>query len=324
MMEEIMRICCCTNKKVKDEGFMKLGQAKSSALHHPKGGESTKEEEERLVKRGGGERRTKDAGILDGDEKTISLQDKVDSDEVEEEKDIDNIEEAGILQIIKQSNIDALLSEVQTTLKSLEPIAPLQRITKPTDLLELYFAVLDSSDGKEKAHKFLSFYEVEYDPKYFVLRNSLLSADERLKSNPNLQSYTTIARRKIGNTYYMVNHAVFKKVMLMSQRESLMIKAFRFLDNGDCIEHNMSVEYPSIPEHKSVVRINTLSNPIYYQKTEKGLKAKSFNYVLPKTSIGFTILKPILGSSYTNTFTSILKIIKEEPIGTADDLARLF
>jgi hypothetical protein len=336
LYDMIAGFCCKKKHKIDIEADQGM-KAEGKSSRRMSGGHS---EEEMLVRdrssshaesinrrdrrSGSGEDLLKD-GETDGKMITKSVSQRVEIDPAEDEEQIEEIEDNILLKIIEESGIKFQLDKVKETLDGITPEAPLVKISKESDPLDLYFAIVDSEvTPKEKHHKFLSFYTIGYDPKFFVLRNCLLSAEERLASNPNLESYLTVARQKIGDTYYMVNHAVFKKVLMMSQRESLMIKAFKFLDNGDCIEHNMSVEYPSVPENPKIQRIYTLSNPIYYEKTETGLNAKSYNYVNPKMSMAFMILKPIMNLSYNSTFTKIKEIIENEPIGTAMDLDKIF
>ena len=231
-------------------------------------------------------------------------------DELEKGSEADRI----LKSLIEKSNIKKLLDEAEETVRNLKGEEPFVQISKDSDPLLLYFQVGDHPEYKEKFHKFLSSYSVEFDPKYFVLRNCVLSPEDRLKSNSNLQSYKTVHRKKVGDTYYLINHVVFKKIPLFNPKETVCIKGVRVLPNGNVIEQNVSVDHPHIPVDGAKERMTILSNPIFYEKTEKGLKAKSFNYVIPKSGMAFSILKSIMNSSYNNTFKGLYEAVKNSPM----------
>lgn len=227
-----------------------------------------------------------------------------------------------LLEAIARTQIDQRLEEAEQFVTKMVPDPPFAKISSAQDPLELYFQVGDHPEHKEKFHKFLSSYTASFDPKTFVLRQCLLSEEDRLKSNTALQSYKVLLRRRIGDTYYMVNHAVFKKVLMFAEKDSLCVKAVRFLANGDCVEQNISFDHERVPITRE--RIQVLSNPIFYLKTEKGLSAKSFNFVLPKTTIGFTILKTIMNKSYNDTFKALLERVAAAEPRPVEDLVAEF
>ena len=228
-----------------------------------------------------------------------------------------------LIDVISRSGIDKKLSEAKELVVSTIPDNLYIKISKEIDPLELYFQIGDDVDKKEKFHKFISSYTAPYEPKEYVLKNCMLTSEERLKTNSALEKYTTIVRKRIGDTYYMINHAVFKKVMMFNQKESLCIKAFKFIDNGDCIEQNISIIHDRIPI--SIDRITVVDNPIYYQKVENGkLIVKSYNHVIPKTNMGMMVLKPIMNSSYNTTFKMILKILEEKKSMSVIDMEKAF
>jgi hypothetical protein len=218
-------------------------------------------------------------------------------------------------QVIESTKIDEILMTVQETVINMKPDSKFELISnKASDPLELYFQIGDHETLKEKFHKFISSYEVNYDPKYFVLRNCLLTAEERTKSNTNIARYYTPIRAKLGDIYYMLNQVQFKKVLAMTPKESVCIKAVKFLPNGDCIEHNMSFSHDKFPnDPNQFERFEVLANPIYYMKTETGLRAKSFNYVIPKSKMLMMMLKAIMNKSYNGTFKAISEIIEAKP-----------
>ena len=219
-----------------------------------------------------------------------------------------------LLEVIKSSKIDEILDTVQETVTNMVADSKFTLISSSSDPLELYFQIGDHETLNDKFHKFISTYQTAYDPKYFVLRNCLLTQEERTKSNGNIARYYTPIRRKIGDTYYMLNQVQFKKVLSMTPKESVCIKAVRVLANGDCVEHNVSFSHERFPNDPSQYeRFEVLANPIYYKKTETGLQTKSFNYVIPKSKMPMMLLKGIMNKSYNDTFRAISEILKTKP-----------
>lgn len=218
--------------------------------------------------------------------------------------------------VIASSEIDALLAAVESTVANATPDSNFTLISDAkTDPLTLYFHIGDHPTLNEKYHKFISSYSAPYDPKYFVLRNCLLSASERQQSNPNIAEYVTPVRRycKEKKTYYMINVVRFKKVLTMTPKESVCIKAVKVLDNGDVVEHNVSIKHEKFPETPDKFeRFEVLANPIFYRKVKGGLQAKSFNYVVPKSKMPMMMLKGIMNKSYNGTFTAISEIISKK------------
>ena len=142
----------------------------------------------------------------------------------------------------------------------------------------------------------------------------MLTPEDRIKSNPSIEQYKTYVKRKIDGIYYLVNYALFKKVPLITAKDSLCIKAVKLLDNGDCLELNISADHPNCPVQPTIDRIVTIQNPIYYKKTAEGLSVQSFNYIIPRTNVGMIFLKPLLNNIYQGTLKRILEIIKTEPL----------
>lgn len=323
----ILGLCSCKKKKEKDEGetiqrrkFHPEGVTEKDSLIIPKEGpfgrdQSNPEEPRHRGRISEGETLTNASTV---EEKIPSSQKQTELTELETEQDRDL---KFLMEAIERSNINQLLNEALETVTGMAPDPPFAKISSPKDPLELYFQVGDHPNPKEKFHKFLSSYTANFEPKTFVLRQCMLCEEDRLKSNSALQSYKVLLRRRIGDTYYMINHAIFKKVLLFAEKDSLCIKAVRFLENGDCIEQNISFEHDQVP--KSRERIQVISNPIYYRKTETGLSTKSFNFVLPKTSIGFSILKPIMNKSYNDTFKALLERLNtSEPLSLEELIAQ--
>lgn len=320
--ELVQKVCCCKHKN-KHHDIKKVMELKE--LKEKKSGGS-----EKIGRQKATEEDTVDASWTEGDSANKGLKKGLlegEEEPVLEEKEFEHGKSADSIlnKIIKDTDIDRRLAEAEKIVREMEPVEPFKKIsTDGKDPLELYFQVGDDPVLKEKYHKFLSSYTVPYDPLWFVLRNCVLTPAERLQSNSNLSSYQTVHRKKIGDTYYLVNHVLFKKVMLMDQKESLCIKAVKALPNGDCIEQNISCEHPHIPPKDGVQRLTVLANPILYTKTPEGLKAKSFNHVIPRSSIGFTVLKPLMNSSYNNTFKGLIKVIEDTPKLSVQELEKEF
>lgn len=217
-------------------------------------------------------------------------------------------------EVIKSSKIDEILATVQETITTMSPDSNFTLISdSKSDPITLYFQIGDHEELKDKFHKFISSYKAPYDPKYFVLRNCLLSSEERTKSNSNIARYYTPIRRKIGDTYYMLNQVQFKKVLTMTPKESVCIKALKVLPSGDIIEHNVSFEHPRFPNDPALFeRFIVIANPIYYRKTESGLEAKSFNFVVPRSKMPMMMLKGVMNKSYNGTFLAISEILKSK------------
>lgn len=217
-------------------------------------------------------------------------------------------------EVIKSSKIDEILATVQETITAMSPDSNFTLISdSKSDPITLYFQIGDHEELKDKFHKFISSYKAPYDPKYFVLRNCLLSSEERTKSNSNIARYYTPIRRKIGDTYYMLNQVQFKKVLTMTPKESVCIKALKVLPSGDIIEHNVSFEHPRFPNDPALFeRFIVIANPIYYRKTESGLEAKSFNFVVPRSKMPMMMLKGVMNKSYNGTFLAISEILKSK------------
>lgn len=227
-------------------------------------------------------------------------------------------------EVIKSSKIDEILATVQETVTSMSPDSNFTLISDvKSDPITLYFQIGDHEELKDKFHKFISSYKAPYDPKYFVLRNCLLSSEERTKSNSNIARYYTPVRRKIGDTYYMLNQVQFKKVIAMTPKESVCIKAVKVLSSGDVVEHNVSFQHPKFPNDPALFeRFVVLANPIYYRKTESGMEAKSFNFVVPRSKLPMMMLKGVMNKSYNGTFSAISEILKDKT-DSAEEMAEM-
>lgn len=220
-------------------------------------------------------------------------------------------EEDELIRIIKESKIEDLLEEAEKNFDDKFLGNPdIVKISKENDQMDVRFQVGDA--GKEKFHKIISSYSASFDPKWFFLRNCCLSEQQRVETNTNLESYKIVERRKIGDIYYLLSHTTFKKIMLVTKKESVCLKAGKVKPNGDVIEINISVNHKKIPISAEVDRIHVIENPVFFKKTETGLLTRAYNHVLPKTSVGFLIMKPLINSGYNKTLQSILKIMEAD------------
>lgn len=208
------------------------------------------------------------------------------------------------LDFFRSLELEKKLDTVQEELEKVN-LEELKKISKETDTFSLWFNVLSEPGSKEKYHSTLMVLESKMSPLEYKLANSLISEEDELRISDSYEQFKTPFRVKDGDIYYIMNYALYKKILMFSKKDLLFVKAFKVLDNGDVLEVTVSVEHPDYPISEEVERMSIIQNVVLYRKTENGCEIKSFNSLYPKTNAGSTMLNGIFSKSY-RTYNKLL------------------
>lgn len=205
---------------------------------------------------------------------------------------------------IKEFNLKDKLDQVEQRVKSYNK-ADLKLISDPKDPFTLYFDVF-TDEKKEKYHTTFMTAKSNLSPLAYKLANSLISEADELEMSSSYERFSTIFRAKVDGVFYICNHASYKKIMLFSKKDLIMMKAFKETENGDVVEITVSFDHPDYPEKKDVDRITIIETIAYYRKTpEGGTEINTLNTLYPRVGTGFMILKPVYSRSF-RTFNGLL------------------
>ena len=211
--------------------------------------------------------------------------------------------EAGIqldpfcVQLIQQLDLASKLEAIINRLESYQP-TDLKKISDDKDPYDLFFEV-KTDEAKDKFHTTYMVSKTTLSPLAFKLANSLISEDQELKISSSYERFITIFRAKIEDVFYVINYAIYKKIMLFNQKDLFFVKAFRLTPEGNVIEITVSSEHPNYPEKKGIDRMKIIENVVYYKKMDDGTtQVISLNSLYPRIGASFGILKPIFSKSF--------------------------
>lgn len=225
---------------------------------------------------------------------------------------------------LKSLQLEPILDKVQEQVTSYKTDA-LKKISDDKDPYTLYFDVL-TDDNKEKFHTTYMHQKSPLSPLAFKLANTLIPESEELRLSSSYERYITIYRCKIGDVFYIINHAIYKAIMLFSKKDLFIVKAFKIVNGGDLVEVTVSPTHPEYPEKKGTDRMKIISNMAYIRKTsEGGSEVTSINSLYPRTGTSFMILKPIFSKTYrtyTKTVGDYLESLNKSEAALQDEFVR--
>ena len=210
------------------------------------------------------------------------------------------------LQLIKDLGLDAELDTVKERVHKFSK----EGLTKLTDDGKDTFTMfldIKADEKKETFHTTVAHLKSHLQPLAFKLANTLISEADEIRMTPNYERFYTIFRAKIDDVYYIINYALYKKIMLMSQKDLLFLKAFKKLDNGDVVEITVSINHPEFEEKAKIDRMKLIQSIGHFKKTDSGTEGTTVSQIYPRTSVGMTMLKPI----FTKSFRSYFKTLDE-------------
>jgi hypothetical protein len=94
------------------------------------------------------------------------------------------------------------------------------------------------------------------------------------------------------------------KFMIISGKETFYVKALKKVHDDEnstkWIEINISIVHESVPETGDYKRVNILKSGLVYtyDKSAKSTLIEGYTLVVPQTSTGMLILKPVLSMYY--------------------------
>jgi hypothetical protein len=224
--------------------------------------------------------------------------------------------------IINQLRLDEVLNSVKEKAAKINR-DDLKKISDDKDTFTLYFDV-KTDEQKEKYHT--TVMETTYDklaPLAYKLANSLIPEETELKLSSSYEKFTTIFRAKIGDVYYIMNYALYKKILLFNKKDMLFLKAFKELEGGDVAEVTVSVQHSGHPEVKGTDRMKIIDNFVYYKKSgDNSVKSTSFSSLYPRVGGTFGMLSTIFAKSYrafVKASSEYLDTIKSSPKELEED-----
>ena len=91
----------------------------------------------------------------------------------------------------------------------------MKKISDDKDPYDLFFEV-KTDEAKDKFHTTYMVSKTTLSPLAFKLANSMISEDQELKISSSYERFITIFRAKIEDVFYVINYAIYKKIMLFN------------------------------------------------------------------------------------------------------------
>lgn len=233
-----------------------------------------------------------------------------------------NVLDVECVGIINQLKLEETLNSVKERSAKINR-DDLKMISDAKDNFKLYFDV-KTDEQKEKYHT--TVMETTYDkfgPLAFKIANSLIPEETELKLTSNYEKFTTIFRAKIGDVYYIMNYALYKKILLFNKKDLLFLKAFKEFEGGDVAEVTVSVQHSGYPEVKGTDRMKIIENFVYYHKTgDHSVATTSYSSLYPRVGGTFGMLSSLFAKSYRNfvkALSEYLDTLKKTPQELDDD-----
>lgn len=218
---------------------------------------------------------------------------------------VPNMLDAECIGIINQLKLEEVLNSVKEKTAKINR-DDLKMISDAKDTFKLYFDV-KTDEQKEKFHT--TVMETKYGkmgPLSYKIANSMIPEEVELKLSSNYEKFATVFRAKIGDVYYIMNYALYKKILLFNKKDLLFLKAFKEFEDGDVAEVTVSIQHSKYPEVKGTDRMKIIDNFVYYKKTgETSVETISFSSLYPRVGGTFGMLSSLFAKSY-RTFVKAL------------------
>lgn len=227
-----------------------------------------------------------------------------------------------IYTLVQSLGLSAQLDSIILKLSNLD-YTGIKRISDDQrDAFELWINV-HTDEHREKIHTTIMKYQSHMSPMHFKLANTLMSESDELTVSPNYDRYRTLHRWKSDGVYYVVNYALYKQIMLFSQKDILFVKAFKPLPSGDVVEVTVSISHPDFPENGDTERMKIIDNYTVYAKNDDGCYITAVNILYPRVGAGFTILKPLFIKAFRGYHSNLQSYLSNQS-KTEDQLNKEF
>ena len=160
---------------------------------------------------------------------------------------------------------------------------------------------------EERHHEIVQKWRMELRPEDYMYFNLFMNQDIRNKIDSQIDSFELMhILYKDGIVYYWTKLRT-KKVLMLKGKETLIMCAFKELEDGNFMEVYKSWEHPDYPIMDDLPRVNIHKGGILFKKDinsdgEVMWDCTNYRFVNPQVSVGVKLLKPILNKYYKGLF----------------------